>query len=119
MDKKIKLTFELSDLESFRDCNELDLLYKIIDIANKSKERTEELVKGNKSAGVDIRKAMQSIKMLSEVIRDNTQVRRGIKNKKEKLEEYIVKEKNRIRREEEKIIKLQEKRMAQIRGNGR
>jgi hypothetical protein len=119
MEKKIKLTFELSDLESLRDCNELDLLYKIIDLANKSKQRTEDLVKGNKSAGVDIRKAMQSIKMLSEIIRDNTQVRRGVKNKKEKLEEYIEREKARIKREENKIQKLQEKRMAQIRGNGR
>ncbi len=100
---------KLKELESLKECNELDLLYKIIDIANASKKRTEEVLGGNKQAGVDVRKSLQDIKIISEIIRDMIQIRKKKKSgdKKNKLTKAIVREKDRIKKEEEKINRLE------------
>ena len=71
----------LKELEELKDYNELDLLVKLIEIAESAKKRTEKVLRGNKSAGVDVRKAMQDIRLLSEIIRDEIQ-RRKFKGKK-------------------------------------
>lgn len=76
---------ELKELEKLRDYNELDLLYKIIEIAEKNKRRTEEFLKGNKAsdvnitAGVDIRWSMQDIRLLAMLIRESVQSSKGAK----------------------------------------
>lgn len=104
---------ELKELEELKNFNELDLLYKLIEKAEGVKKRTEKLLKENKSAGVDIRKVMQDIRLLSEIIRDKIQVRK-FKNTPEnntKLFKAIESEKKRLLREEIRIKKLEEKRI--------
>lgn len=102
----------LKDLEELRECNELDLLYKIIDIANSAKKRTEEILSGNKQAGVDVRKTLQDIRLLSEIMRDKIQNRKR-KNKKtqDSLNKAIDREFERIKKENEKIKRLEKKRV--------
>ena len=78
---------ELKELNELKNYNELDLLHKLIEKAEGIKKRTEQILKGNKSAGVDVRKAMQDIRMLSEIIRDKVQ--RG-KFKKLRDLDYIL-----------------------------
>lgn len=106
---------DLKELEELNNFNELDLLYKLIEKAEGIKKRTEQVLRGNKSAGVDVRKSMQDIRLLSEIIRDLVQRRKFKKSSKEdsKLEKAISAEKKRLLREEARIKKLEEKRTVQ------
>jgi hypothetical protein len=70
---------ELNELEELRNYNELDLLYKLIEIANDTTKRTEQFLKGNKTAGVDVRHSMQDVRMIAEFIREAIQVKKGTK----------------------------------------
>lgn len=70
---------ELKELEELREYNELDLLHKIIDIAEKSKKRVEQNLRGNKTAGVDVRHSMQDVRLLAEIVRETVQMRKGVK----------------------------------------
>jgi hypothetical protein len=105
----------LKELEELKNFNELDLLYKLIEKAEEIKKRTEQILRGNKTAGVDVRKSMQDIRLLSEIIRDLVQRRKFKKNQKEdsKLIKAITAEKKRLLREETRIKKLEEKRTVQ------
>lgn len=106
---------ELKELEELYKFNELDLLYKVIDKAESIKKRTEKILKGNKSAGVDVRKTLQDIRILSEIIRDQIQ-RRKIKDapiEESKLYKAIKSEKKRLLVEENRIQKLEKKRTVQ------
>jgi hypothetical protein len=102
----------LKELESLKDCNELDLLYKIINKSESIKKRVENLVVGVKAAGVDVRKAMQDIRLLSEIIRDEAQRRKkqNIPFENSRLFKAIESEKKRLEKEEIRIRKLEEKR---------
>lgn len=106
---------KLKELEELQNCNELDLLYKIIEKSEKIKKRVESIIKGNKSAGIDVRKAMQDIRLISEIIRDEVQRRKFINEPIEnsKLFKAIEAEKKRLMREEERIKKLENRRIAQ------
>jgi len=102
----------LKDLELLKNCNELDILYKIIDIANSTKKRTEEILADNKQAGVDVRKSLQDIKILSDVMRDKIQLRKIKSDKgKNRLNKAIDNEKDRIKKEDEKIKRLEKNRL--------
>lgn len=68
---------ELNELEELRDCNELDVLYKIIEVAEDNKKRAEQVLRENKTAGVDVRHAMQDIKLLADIMRNMIQIRHG------------------------------------------
>ncbi len=104
----------LKELESLVDLNELDLLYLLIEKAESVKKRTEKILRGNKSAGVDVRKTMQDIRLLSEIIRDFVQRRKLKKIKGDsKLTKAIKAEKKRLLREEIRIKKIEEKRTIQ------
>lgn len=106
---------ELKELNELKNFNELDLLYKLIEKAEGAKKRTEQILRGNKSAGVDVRKTMQDIRMLSEIIRDKIQrgkLKRGALEDS-KLYKAIEAEKKRLLREEDRIKKLEEKRITQ------
>ena len=70
---------ELNELEALRGYNELDLLHKLIEIAQENKKRTEQFLKGNKTAGVDVRHSMQDVRLLAEFIREAIQVKKGTK----------------------------------------
>ena len=102
---------ELNELEELRNYNELDLLYKLIEIANDTTKRTEQFLKGNKTAGVDVRHSMQDVRMIAEFIREAIQVKKGTKQppvgnyKGEiipltKLEKAIVDKKGSMEKEE-------------------
>lgn len=102
---------ELNELEALRDCNELDLLHKIVEVAEGNTKRAEQFLKGNKTAGVDVRHSMQDIRLLAELIRESIQIKKGTKKPdiKEykgelitftKLEKAIVDKKESIKKEE-------------------
>ncbi len=102
---------ELNELENLRDFNELDLLHKIIEVAESNKRRVEQIIRGNKTAGVDVRHSMQDVRLLAELVRESVQVRKGTKNPNvgeykgeliplTKLEKAIVDKKDSIKKEE-------------------
>lgn len=106
---------ELKELEELKGFNELDMLYRLIEKAESEKKRTEQILKGNKTAGVNVRKSLQDIRLLSEIIRDFIQRRKykKIHKKEPKLIQAINSEKKRLLREEKRIKKLEEKRIVQ------
>jgi len=106
---------KLKELEELQNCNELDLLYKIIEKSESIKKRVEQITKGNKSAGIDVRKTMQDIRLISEIIRDEIQRRKFTNEPLEnsRLFKAIESEKKRLIREEERIAKLENRRIIQ------
>ena len=74
---KNKYIMELDELNSLTELNELDLLYKLIEIAQSNKVDAEKVLKGEKKPGARVRKSMQDIRLLCEVIRDKIQIRIG------------------------------------------
>ena len=70
---------EIKELEQLRDCSELDLLYKIIEVAESNAKRAEQFLRGNGTAGVDVRHSMQDIRLLAELIRESIQMKKGTK----------------------------------------
>ena len=102
---------ELNELEELRGYSELDLLHKIIEVAQSNTKRTEQFLKGNKTAGVDIRHSMQDVRLLAELIRESVQIKKGTKKpdmgdykgefiELTKLEKAIVDKKESIKKEE-------------------
>ena len=77
---------EINELEELREYSELDLLYKIIEVAESNKKRTEQFLRGNGTAGVDVRQSMQDIRLLAELIRESIQMSKG--KKKPVIGEY-------------------------------
>lgn len=67
---------ELNELEELREYSELDLLYKLIEVAKSNTKRTEQFLKGNKTAGVDVRHSMQDVRLLAEFIRESIQIKK-------------------------------------------
>jgi hypothetical protein len=106
---------DLNELENLKNLSELDLLYKIIEVAEGVKKRTELVLHNNHAAGVDVRKTLQDIRLLSLIMRDQIQ-RRDKKRKKQLLNEEsainkaIKAENLRLKKEDERIQKLEEKR---------
>jgi hypothetical protein len=112
----------LEELEELKDFNELDILYKIIDKLGNAKKFTERTVKGNKTAGIEVRKIMQELRLLSEIMRDKIQLRRYDleEGADSKLFKEIEKEKNRLIKEKMRLEKLEinrRKRMEEKRQN--
>jgi hypothetical protein len=102
---------ELNELEELREYNELDLLYKLIDIAKSNIKRAEQSIKGNKTAGIDVRQSMQDIRLLAEFIRESVQINKLSRNPSvgeykgeviplTKLEKTIVNKKESLKKEE-------------------
>lgn len=56
--------------------NEMDLLKEIIKTAQESLDDAEKVIKKNKTAGVRLRKQMQTIRELAKQIRDSVQDRK-------------------------------------------
>ena len=102
---------KLKELEEMREFNELDVLYVMIEKIQNTKKRAEQLVKGNKTAGVDVRRGMQDIKLLSDIIRDKVQNRKckNVDYEDTKIFKAIKCEKDKILHEEERIRKIEEK----------
>ena len=102
---------EVNELKNLRNYNELDLLHKIIEIVEKSKKRVEQNLRGNKTAGVDVRHSMQEIRLLAEIVRETVQMRKGTKKLLQgeykgeiisltKLEKAIVDKKESLKKED-------------------
>lgn len=106
---------DLSELEELKKYSELDLLYKIIEVAESAKKRTELILHNNHAAGVDVRKTLQDVRLLSLIMRDQIQRRdRKRRNKpvskSSALDKAIKAENARLKKEDERIRKLEEKR---------
>lgn len=69
---------ELEELQSFENLNELDLLYRILEIAESNKKDIKRVLKGENAAGIRVRDSLQDIKLICEIIRDKIQIRKGI-----------------------------------------
>jgi len=109
---------ELKELEGLKDLNELDLLFKIMDISESCRKDTERILRGNNAAGVRVRQKMQDLRFLAELIREKIQETKGVEkvvNKKGVLDKAIEKEKNRLKKDEEAFEKKIE--YLRIRGN--
>lgn len=102
---------EIKELEELREYSELDLLYKIIEVVEGNKKRTEQFLRGNGTAGVDVRHSMQDVRLLAELIRESIQIKKlnkepevgeykGRKIPLTKLEKAIVDKKESIEKEE-------------------
>lgn len=105
----------LKELEELKECNELDMLYIIKGKVISIEGLTERVLKGVKSNGVEVRKVLQDIRLLSEIMRDEIQNRK-FKNKEKKdtkLYQAIEQEKKRLMKEDERLRKLEEKREKQ------
>ena len=106
---------DLNELENLKYLSELDLLYKIIEVAEGAKKRTELVLHNNHAAGVDVRKTLQDIRLLSLIMRDQIQRRdRKRKNKalsdESAIDKAIQAEILRLKKEDARIKKLEEKR---------
>jgi hypothetical protein len=106
---------DLNELENLKNLSELDLLYKIIEVAEGAKKRTELVLHNNHAAGVDVRKTLQDIRLLSLIMRDQIQRRdRKRKNKvlsdESAIDKAIQAEILRLKKEDARIKKLEEKR---------
>lgn len=102
----------LEELEYLKECNELDMLHIMRNKINSIEGLTERVLKGVKSNGVEVRKTLQDIRLLSEIMRDEIQNRK-FKNKEKKdtkLFQIIEQEKKRLIKEDERLKKLEEKR---------
>ena len=107
----------LEELEELRNLNSLDILYKILDISDSAKPDAEKSIKGVKDAGVRLRKKMQDIKLLSDVIRDKIQIKKGADwsdKRKFSLDKAIEAEKERLRKEDERIELARKKRLQEF-----
>lgn len=106
---------DLNEIEGLKNCNELDLLYKIIEFAEGLKKRTELVLHNNHAAGVDVRKKLQDIRLLSLIMRDEIQRREKKRknqdvSKESAIDKAIQAEINRLKKEDARIQKLEEKR---------
>lgn len=97
---------ELEELNSLSDLNELDLLYKIIDMANSYKNDAERVLKGEKAASTRLRFGVQDIKWICEIIRDKAQIRKGItwESRQSSALERLTKKAREAREKEAKYI---------------
>ena len=114
-----KVTMSLKELEELNKMNELDLLYKIIDVANDTKKRAEQLIKGNNIARAKVREKMQDIKLLADQIRSKAQIRKGLRKKimfqgqeidDTPIDRMLVIKTQMIEKEDRRIAQLEEKR---------
>jgi hypothetical protein len=89
------------------------LLYKLIKIAESSKRDTEKVLKGEKIPGARVRKKMQDIKMMCEIIRDMIQVRFGLSKTWKECRvpalERLIKEAQESLEKEKKMIEKRKK----------
>jgi hypothetical protein len=108
---------ELEELNGFVNLNELDLLYKLIEIAESNKKDTERVLRGESAAGIRVRNKLQDIRTLCEIIRDKIQIRKGADwgNKRiSALEKAIQEAQKKIISDRELIEKRKRERIARL-----
>jgi len=107
----------LEELENLKNLNELDLLYEIRKMAQDNYEDAEVVLKQRrwKTSGIRLRDKMQDIKLITEIIRDKIQLRKGVKwgsKRKLALDKAIEEEIKRVEREGKKNEIRKQKRIA-------
>jgi predicted metal-dependent TIM-barrel fold hydrolase len=108
---------ELEELHRLANLNELDLLYKLIEIAQNNRKDTEKILKGEKAAGIRVRDNLQDVKMLCEIIRDKIQIRKGIEwstKRVSALDRAIKEAENKQIKDRELIEKKKQERLARF-----
>lgn len=101
---------KIKELEALKECNELDILYKIIEKAEKMEPRTEESVVGNKSAGIEVRKKLSDMRILISIMRDIITTRNNPSTRMSVLDKEIQKKQAKDKKEEEYLQKLEKRR---------
>ena len=109
----------LKQLKELKSLNELDLLYKIIDIAKENFVDVETVIKQHKSkvAGIRVRSNILDIKILVDLIREGVLVRRGLLLRKGRpgvLANAITSEKEFQKKQKIKNEKNRRKRIAKF-----
>ena len=101
---------KIKELEALKECNELDILYKIINKAEKLESRTEESVVGNKAAGIEVRKRLSDMRILISIMRDIITTRNNPSTRMSVLDKEINNRRAKDKKEEEYLQKLEKKR---------
>lgn len=70
---------ELEELNEMDNLNELDLFYKMEQMVRCLRKDTEKILRGNKKASIRVRRNLQDIKLICNIIRDKIQIRNGAK----------------------------------------
>jgi len=104
---------ELEQLEDLRNSNELDLVYKIIDISEDCRKDAESFVKGKKAPGIRTRQKMNDVKFLATLIREKVLDARKEKKYEKVLNKAIEHAKEKKKRDREMF----EKKTNQMRGD--
>lgn len=89
---KAKGTLVKEDYEEFKNCNELDILYKMITILEDLEPRIIKSLQKNKAATKDVRKKMTDIKIMANIIRDLSITRIGGKGRKVPVLDQLINE---------------------------
>ncbi len=98
----VKGRMSLQELERFRECNELDVVYKMQELMKSAQGNAEKVVKNNKAARVELRKNMNDIRIMCMIMRDMVKMRRVPAEKNRALELAIEQEKRSIEQEKMK-----------------
>ena len=108
---------ELNELNELTTLNELDLLYKLIEVAESNKKDAEKILRGEKAAGIRMRDSLQDVKTLCEIIRDKIQIRKGMEwgpKRVSALDKAIKEAQKRQIKDKELIDKKKRERLARI-----
>lgn len=110
---------DLQGLERLKELNEMDLLNEITKISQANIEDAEVVVKEKrwKASGVRLRDSMQDIKLITEIIRDKIQIRKGAEwgtKRKFALDKAIEEEKKRIEKEKKTIAERKLERISRV-----
>lgn len=108
---------ELDELNELLELNELDLLYKLIDVAQSNKKDIEKVLRGEKTAGIRVRGKLQDVRILCEIIRDKIQIRKGAEwgeKRAPSLEKEIKKAQKKQIKDRELIEKRKKERIARL-----
>jgi len=103
----------LRQLEALKNVDELELLDLIIKMCKENKVNTEKAIRGQIKANMVARKKMLDVKMLTDLIRDRLLGRnekRTKKKHKDFLELVISKELIRLKKEDKRIERTEERR---------
>ena len=89
----------LPELERLRDCNELDLVYKMQEVLKTAEKKAHKVIMGSKMPRVELRKSMNDLRILCMIMRDMVKMRDSGAEKNNALEAVIQQEKSAIERE--------------------
>lgn len=101
---------KIKELEELKECNELDILYKIINKAEKLESRTEDSAVGNKRAGIEVRKQLVDIRTLINIMRDVISSKNKPGDRVSALDKAIQAQLDKDKKAKAYLQKLEEKR---------